>query len=276
MTPEERIERRAAELAQIATKTNAELVELADLGDRTWDGRAQTVLLERAQGGDEEARAILDRRNAEPIDRIEGDLRELDGLEERAAAAFQLTKDAEVADLSDAFDGGQAVMINPTEEDLRAAKLGEMKEPPAFVSYADTPPDIPQGELLSPFPNGLTSGDGNVMTRELADPEACDHDLTRVDANMVRLLNGSRELRVSARCERCRHRFVFNVRESHGIALDASGTIVSLDVLLGELDTMRVCSSCRKDHANPDGGDRCRACVTESRATNKNERTRPR
>jgi len=150
------------------------------------------------------------------LERAQADLSAIDGLEARAADAFQLTRDAEVADLEAAFDGGAAVMINPTA-----------------------------GEL-------------------------CRHGVTRVDANLIEKLAGDRVLEVTARCEKCRHRWVFNLRDALGITLNPTGTIARLDVVLGDLDAIRQCVRCHKDH---DGlKEICPACLSEAAAMNKEAR----
>lgn len=98
--------------------------------------------------------------------------------------------------------------------------------------------------------------------------ETCDHSITRVDATMVELLDGGRHLEVTARCEKCRHRFRFTGRDE----VNATATIATLGVELGPLDTIKQCATCSKDH--DDQGDTCLACVAEARAANKEARDR--
>jgi len=146
------------------------------------------------------------------LERAQADLVAIDGLEARAASAFQITADAFKADMAESMGG----VVKVAEE--------------------------------------------------------CRHGVTRVDANLIELLDGARVLEVTARCEKCRHRWTFNLRDAAGVELNDSGTIARFAVVLGDLDTMRQCDRCHKDHDSPSST--CSACLAEAAAKNKEARNR--
>jgi len=102
-------------------------------------------------------------------------------------------------------------------------------------------------------------------------PGGCTHRSARVDANLVYLEDTAlRVLDVTVRCEKCRHRFTF---VGLPLAIDQTqpcvnlrGDIASLPVVLGELDAIKTCQRCHKDHT--ESGLVCIACSTELKAKN--------